>query len=195
MPIISQHRLLLFALLTTVLVSLGCDESSSEAESRIRVLLTDAPAELVEANVVIEEIALIGDGERVVLLADDPQPFNLLSLQDGITATLADVLIPDGSYNQLRVIVNEAASVVLDDGSTENLKIPSGSQSGIKILLPSFELTDDIVEVIVDFDVSKSFVKRGNSDKGYIFKPVLKPLSLLINNETVELPDDGDGDS
>ncbi len=174
----------------------GCDSSQSQAVSHIRVLLTDAPlGEILEAHVIIERVELIGSGERVVLLADAAQPFDLLTLQDGVTAPLAELDIPDGIYHQLRVLVHEEASVLLDDGTVEALKVPSGTQSGIKVPLPAFEVNEDVVEVTVDFDVSASFVKRGNSGQGYIFKPVLKPIALVINGEAValgEIADEGE---
>jgi len=174
----------------------GCDSSPSPAVSHIRVLLTDAPlGEILEAHVIIERVELIGSGERVVLLADEAQPFDLLTLQDGVTAPLAELDIPDGTYHQLRVLVHEEASVVLDDGTVEVLKVPSGTQSGIKVPLPALEVNEDVVELTIDFDVSASFVKRGKSGKGYIFKPVLKPLALVVNGEAValgEIADEGE---
>lgn len=179
-------------LLLTMMALSGCDSTDMDAdnESRVRILLTDAPADFVEANVLIERVELLGEGDRVVLLADEPQPFDLLTLQDGITAILADEDIPNGTYTQVRVIVNEEASVLFDDGTTEALKIPSGSQSGIKMNLPTLDLDDDLIIVTIDFDVDASFVKRGNSGKGYIFKPVIKPLAITINGEEVLLEDD-----
>ena len=185
--------LMLGLILSTTALS-GCDSSQSSAESHIRILLTDAPRdEIVEANVIIERVELLGSGERLVLLADAPQPFDLLTLQNGVTATLADLDIPDGTFHQLRVLVNEEATVLLDDGTVETLKIPSGTQSGIKILLPQLVLNEDVVVVTIDFDVSASFVKRGNSGKGYIFKPVLKPDALVINGEAVDLDEEEEG--
>ena len=108
--------------LLSVMTLIGCDSALPEpATSRIRIFLTDAPrGEMVEANVLIERVELLGEGERVELLADDPQPFDLLTLQDGVTASLADVDVPDGTYHQNRIIVSEEATVVLDDGTVEN---------------------------------------------------------------------------
>ncbi len=50
--------------------------------------------------------------------------------------------------------------------------------------LPVFEIegNDDLVVITIDFDAEDSFVKAGNSGK-YIFRPVLKPLSIKINGE------------
>lgn len=196
----SNHLTLVLGLILLPLA--GCDSADADTEipqdSHIRVLLTDAPLnDIVEAHVLIERVEVLGTGERITLLTDGPQPFDLLTLQEGVTAPLADLNIPDGTYTGLRLIVGEEASVLFDDGTVEALKIPSGSQSGIKIPLPALELTEDVVEVTIDFDVSESFVKRGNSGKGYIFKPVLKPLAVMINGEDVDLSsvvgDDDDG--
>ena len=81
--------------------------------------------------------------------------------------------------------------MVLDDSTEANLTEPNGNQNGIKLPLPALEINEDVVEITIDFDVSKSFVKRGNSGKGYIFKPVLKPIALSINGEDIDL-DDGE---
>lgn len=167
----------------------GCDSTADDPQmSRVRVLLTDAPAEdFAEANVTIERVEFLNEEDAVVLLTDDPEPFDLLTLQDGTTALLADLEIPNDTYHGIRIIVNEEAHVVYVDGTTEDLKVPSGSQTGIKVNLPPIEVDDDLVEVTIDFDLEGSFVKRGNSGKGYIFKPVLKPLALSINEEDVDL--------
>ena len=174
----------------------GCDGvTESEGDSHVQVLLTDAPAdEITEAHVVIERVELLGMDETQLLLLDDPEPFDLMTLRDGVTATLADLDIPDGTYTQLRVIVNEEAFVAFDDGTEATLKVPSGSQTGIKIPLPTLDLADDFVEITVDFDVNDSFVKRGNSGKGYIFKPVLKPAAVYVDGEPLDIEIDEDED-
>jgi hypothetical protein len=171
----------------------GCDTSDPgpDAQSRIQVLLTDAPLdEIVAAEVVVLRVELLGEGDRVLLLADDPQPFDLMTLQAGVTAPLADLDIPDGTYHQLRVVVADTASVTFSDGEVEALTVPSGTQTGIKINLPALSVDEDVVEVTVDFDVEDSFVRRGNSGKGYIFKPVLRPLAVVVNGESMPLEDE-----
>lgn len=168
----------------------GCDSSNADADhqSRVSILLTDAPADdIVEANVIIERVELLGEGGRAILLADEPQPFDLLTLQNGVTAVLADLDVPDDTYHQVRIVVHDEATVVFDDGTVEALKVPGGTETGIKINLPSLVIDDDLVVVTIDFDLADSFVKRGNSGKGYIFKPVLKPLAVEINGEDFDL--------
>ena len=74
--------------------------------------------------------------------------------------------------------------------------MPSGTETGIKVLLNEFEIANDadLVEVLIDFDVAASFVKAGASGQ-YIFKPVIKPLSLEVNGIQEDLSEDeGNGD-
>ena len=55
------------------------------------------------------------------------------------------------------------------------MKVPSGYESGIK-LVRTFTITEgDITELILDFDAAKSIVKAGNSGK-YILKPTIKVI-------------------
>jgi len=155
-------------------------------------LLTDAPFPfdlVAEANVMIENVSLKGTGADSVLLSDAAQPFNLLELQNGVTAPLADLEVAAGTYTQLRLVVGDSASIELKSGDEYRLKIPSGSQSGIKIQLGNLTLEDgDLAQITIDFDVEDSFVVQGNPEtpagiKGFIFKPVVKTKSVEINGE------------
>ncbi len=185
-----------FAVVVAVAVVLaGCDvlSSSDPVEGQMRVLMTDAPADIAEAHVTIVRVELVGGEGGPLVLSDEHQEFDLLTLQDGVTAELADVTIPEGSYHQLRIIVDEEAYLLFEDGSETTLKVPSGTETGIKIQLPEFDIADDsdAVEVLVDFDVEQSFVWAGASGK-YLFKPVIKPEYIEINGVFNDLSDDDD---
>lgn len=201
----------------------ACDSTTPRAEgdARVHILLTDAPFpfELVaEANVTIERVFLLRDegdfeGEDfenddfeeredgIVLLTDEPQRFNLLQLRDGVTAELAQLDVPAGDYRQIRLIVSEDAEVVLNDGTVYDLRVPSGTQTGIKIPLPTLALEDeDLAIVTLDFDVGRSFVVQGNPDtpagiRGFTFKPVVKPIALRVDGEVMPIPDDAEEDA
>lgn len=194
MTITTKHFLpLLFTGLLAVAVLLtGCDGlSGSDTEGRMVVRMQDNPDDILEAWVTIERLELVGE-DGVVLLSDEVQDYDLLTLQDGVTATLADTPVPAGTYSQLRIIVAEESEVLLQDEETlVTLKVPSGTETGIKVLLSEFEIASDadLVEVLVDFDVAASFVKAGASGK-YIFKPVIKPLTLEVNGIQEDLSDD-----
>ena len=152
--------------------------------SRVRLHLTDGPDPAIESAVVwISSAFLIpGADSQPVVLTDEQQEYDLLQLQNGVTALLGDSLVPAGQYSQLRLVVDSArltlaAGVTFDDGSsTKSLKVPSGSESGIKVSFPGqLDLTDSS-EVVVDFDVAKNFVFQGppSGPKSVLFTPHLK---------------------
>jgi len=107
-----------------------------------------------------------------------------LDLTNGVTEELADIDVPVGTYDQIRVYV-KGVDVVLTDGRTFDLKVPSGEQSGIKIFIdPGITVSGGLsTDLLLDFDVSQSFVATGNIDAvdgitGFNFKPVIKVSNL-----------------
>ncbi len=181
------------ALGAAVLVA-ACDTNSvADQTGEITVFIKDEPFpfDLVDSAVVsINQVELIGEDttENFILLTDIAQTFNLLELRDGVVDTLASMPIPFGLYRGLRVVVDEDAYVRLKDGRIFRMKTPSGTTSGIKVHLPEFEIGElgDEVEVVVDFNVEKSFVLQGNAStpagiKGFLFKPVVKAESFALN--------------
>lgn len=180
----------------------GCDGflGSSPVEGQMRVLMTDAPGDILEANVTIERVEVVGEDEETVVLTSESQEFDLLELQEGVTAELADVSIPEGEYNQLRIVVAEEANVGLEGEDEEEilyetLKVPSGTETGIKIQLPEFDISEesDEVEVLVDFSVEESFVKAGSTET-YLFKPVIKREYFELNGVSEEGDEENGGD-
>jgi hypothetical protein len=168
------------------------DEHHSESTTgKLRIQLTDAPfpTDLVaEANVTINKIEIRkaneDEGNPFITLSEEERSFNLLDLTNGVTAGLVDMEIEAGSYDLIRLHVAEA-SVVLSDGTTYDLKIPSGDQTGIKVYMePSLVVAGGLSsDLLLDFDVSKSFVVQGNPNtpagiNGFIFKPVIKASNL-----------------
>ncbi len=184
------------------LVASGCGNDATGVGSpttdasaaTVRVLLTDAPSDYIaSAEVDIGAVELVSaDGAHVTLSDDGTDGFvNLLDFQDAATMQLAEADIEPGSFSQLRLIVEAARVQLADgyafrDGSTEkDLKVPSGAQTGIKLNLQSadgggpLEIVPGETVLVLDFDVSKSFVMLGNFETpagvhGVIFKPTIK---------------------
>lgn len=179
----------------------SCDQMNDTENSgngKVVLSLTDAPfpVSLVDQAVVsIDKIEIRTkavkatteeeadkESQYVVLYEGAEKEFDLLDLQNGVTAELLSLDILPGSYDFIRMHITKAA-VILQDGTKFDLKIPGGSKSGLKI-----KITPDLViesgvesEVVLDFDVSKSFVAQGNIKskngiKGFIFKPVLRAV-------------------
>lgn len=147
-----------------------------------RVLLTDSPSDQLDSAVVyISQVYLQGDDGRQVI-SDSAMSFDLLVLQNGVTAELADSVVPTGSYEQLRLIVDSARAVLKapltfrDGSTTAAMKVPSGSSSGLKVKFGGPIVVDSgEVVVVIDFDVSRSFVFQGPpwAPKSVSLKPVI----------------------
>jgi hypothetical protein len=122
-------------------------------------------------------------------VATPMKTYNLLKLVNGLTEILGENELEAGTYHQVRLIIGKTAEsenningvphpyanyVVLADDSYVELKIPSGSQSGEK-LVHNFDVAEgSFVELVLDFDACKSVVETG-SEK-YILKPTIKVI-------------------
>lgn len=200
-------RLAVSLLLGMVVLTLGlvaCNDSDGvmgTGTSQVRVMLTDAPSDLIESAVVtISRVYLTGeDGTDVDLrsASDEPLTFDLLDLRNGVEAFLADRRVPAATYGQLRLVVTDAEVTLVDgitfeDGtSTRELQVPSGAQSGIKVQLPAPIDADEgeVTIVVVDFDVEQNFVVQQNATSPTEVKDVLfTPLLHEKRREEAPIP-------
>lgn len=188
------YILAVIAAAALTLISCSKEEGPlEEGKGRINVHLTDAPFPIgmvSSTEVTIDKVEIRqslesgseSDEGTFILLAEGEMTFDLLELTNGITEQIASADLPAGSYDMIRLHVN-GSTVTLKDGTTFDLKIPSGSTSGLKIKIePVIQLTEgETSDVLLDFDLSKSFVVNGNINgiiKGFIFKPVVRGVLL-----------------
>jgi hypothetical protein len=117
-----------------------------------------------------------------------PQTFNLLELVNGIIADLGAVELEAGHYNQMRLMLgtepvgeqHDYPNYLILKGDDEQipLKVPSGYQTGIK-LVKGFDIEHKgSTELVLDFDALKSIVKAGKSGK-YLLKPTIKVIESV----------------
>ena len=184
-------------------ISACSDSTGPEANARIEVFLTDAPAGYLEkAEVCVSQVYLQGgeseDSGRTILWeahpdAVDPVPFqcpDLLQLE-GVEVSLmpGGVEVAPGTYGQLRLLLASAhvelkAGYTFTDGSTAmELSVPSGEQTGIKVLLsaPIVLEPETLTEITVDAPVEDNFRIQGNPEspagiQGVLFTPVLREI-------------------
>jgi hypothetical protein len=182
---------------------LSCSDSSGpEGTARVSILLTDAPGDVLEAVVTIEQVYLQGGsdeseaegegGGRVNLLAA-PVTVDLLTLADEWMPLVEDAEIPAGNYGQLRFVVTGAYLRVagetgdriyatsadyagLPDGAVVegSLQTPGFSHSGLKVNFPGGLTVDDETALLVDFDVADSFGHQAGQSGKWVMHPVLK---------------------
>jgi hypothetical protein len=137
-------------------------------------------------------------------VATPMKTYNLLKLVNGVTEILGEDELEAGTYQQIRLIIGKTAEsenningephpdanyVVLNDGSYVHLKIPSGYQTGVK-LVHNFKVEDgSFVELVLDFEACKSVVETG-SEK-YILKPTIKVIETENKSDVYgEVTDD-----
>lgn len=192
----------------TVFTSCTDNNDKNSDYGRLSVNLTDAPFPhdlVAEANVTIFKVEARYKGEAgmtsevgdnttesamgaeeessFIVLMENEVEVNLLDLTNGVTQNLADLEVPVGTYDLVRVYVR-GVNIVLTDGTTFDLKVPSGEQTGIKVFIePGLVVNGGLsADLLLDFDVSKSFVAKGGSNFGNItgfnFKPVIKASNL-----------------
>ena len=169
------------------LIIFGCQESQDDPEvdsGRIFLRLTDAPFPhhlVSEVNITISKVLAKGNGASTDWeLSNSSLTVNLLELTNGITITLANTDIPEGSYAGLKLLIRKA-SVRLKDNSVLNLNLGTRNGQPHELYVPSaVEIKSGITtDLLLDFDVSRSFIPRystGSDSRiaGFIFKPVVK---------------------
>ena len=199
----------LFGLLILLIgLMCGCNESINgdgpETKSgKVTLSITDAPfpSDKVElVNVAIdmvrlkiaenEEVADEGeegsdDGSGFITLEVD-KTFNLLELGNGESEILGELEIPAGEYKEIRLHVVDAKIKLVDIVEEMDIKIPGGSSSGLKIKIkPSLIINEgEEYDVLLDFDVSRSFLVKGNPKKGeikgFMFKPIIRATNMAL---------------
>ena len=196
----SVGRRLAACLVVGILAASACSNTAGISTSKVQILLTDAPSDMIaSAEVWISHVYLQGrigepeedGGGRVDLFNDPESPhhYDLLELQDGLTADLTGfVEIEAGLYKGLRLVVDRARVTLVEglafpgDTDTAILMVPSGSESGIKVALNDRinAAEGQSTTLTVDFDVDRNFVIQGGEGEsaiqGVLFTPVLLEL-------------------
>jgi hypothetical protein len=189
-------RKILLSIFAAALVLSGCNKSNvgPAGTGRLSIKITDDPFNIsyVEsATVTITKVELrkTGDttGNPFMVLTEDPVTIDLSKLRNGIASELVNMEIPQGDYDLVRLYVDQASLKIIDQPVEYNLKVPSGGQTGIKVFIkPALRVDGGLTtELLLDFDLSRSFVMRGNMASsagvnGFIFKPCIR----ATNNTT-----------
>lgn len=109
-----------------------------------------------------------------------PRQIDLMQQQGGNSASLlSGVSLPAGNYAWIRLMIASTGNTItLSDGSVHPLVIPSGDESGLK-LVHGFTVADGgVVDFTIDFDLRRSVILANGQ---YFLKPVLR----LMNNVDV----------
>jgi hypothetical protein len=187
--------LLAGALVMAAGIAACADSSTSSGSGQLTIQLTDKPFPFSDVkNVDVFVVRIDGRMEDAdsAEAADDSDhdwktlvspnaSIDLLTLTGGKTANLGVVTLPEGNYRGFRMILDtDKSGVTLKDGSEPDVKWPSAGKNGIKINLNEpVVIGPGSANMLIDFDVGRSFVMRGNSvsQNGLLFKPVIHAVT------------------
>jgi hypothetical protein len=175
---------------TSVFVLLGlsaCGGSDSTGAS-MSLSVGDAPIDGAEKVVVaFTGVELVpNSGNPVTVTFPSPKTIDLLNDSGTASAQLFSEPIPAGSYGQIRLMVvadgdPSNSYMILSDGSMHGLRVPSGSETGLK-LISGFDVPiSGVVDYTIDFDLRKAIT----CPPGQAPACILKPVERLVDNTTV----------
>jgi hypothetical protein len=187
---------LILVMLSLIVFSfVSCEKDSDKGT--LKLSITDAPVDMDEVSAVYITITDIqyhlGGGENDFESFTDfqgPKLFNILDLTRGATELLGNLEMEPGTYTQLRFILdapeygtgtpqNPGCYIEFNNGTSEPLFVPSGSQSGFKGVGAFKVPANGTVEVTADFDMRKSVVHTSTMGM-YILKPTVR---LIVDQQ------------
>jgi hypothetical protein len=208
-----NRRLLVGLFIAGAMIAWACSGDGMTGPGRgqgmLAMKLTDAPVPLdsvKEVNVFIEridarrahaEVALVDDdmdgdhdedhdrpdSTQWVTIASPNQTFNLLNLQNGVTAFLGATPVDTGNFKAVRLIIDPAKStIVLKDGtiltatSTPPIEFENRHRHGLLVELnePIEVHEKQTTTIVLDFRLGESVTLLGRSVRdGFFFRPVV----------------------
>ncbi|MCK4515356.1 MAG: DUF4382 domain-containing protein [Spirochaetaceae bacterium] len=173
-----------FILILFVLaLAAACDNGPTDEETTgvgtIRVETFDAPpsADVEKILLTITEVSVHNTDAEWIILAQPNTCVDFLELINGATAALVDTTLEPGQYTQMRLVVADTNEVVVD-GEPHYLFVPSGEQSGVKLNLNFTVVAGELMEIMLDFDASKSITW---TPKKYLLRPVFKAFKKVLS--------------
>ncbi len=180
----------------------GSGDGSTGGRGTLSLSLTDATTDQYQAiYITIDDIQIhLGGDEddggnwQSVDMPASPMTLDLLQLVNGVRENLGLTDMPAGRYTQMRLIIGRIpdgslnilsqshpyANYLILQGnpaSVKELKIPSGFNTGVK-LVNGFEIqADQTTELVLDFDAGRSIVEAGNSGNWHL-KPTIKVTEM-----------------
>jgi len=170
--------LLLAFVAVTMFISCSDDDSpSSDQNARVKISMTDAPGDYDKVFIDVLDVKIKADAaadeEGWESLSNvQPGVYDLLTLTGGVTQLLANAEVPAGFLGQIRLILGNDNSVVIN-GESQALATPSAQQSGLKLQINQELEAGMEYEYLLDFDVDQSVVSAGASG-GFNLKPVIR---------------------
>jgi hypothetical protein len=182
-----MRKILIITLFLLTLFILNNCENSTNSDTntaKLAVYLTDATAHYDSVIIVFSEISAHIDSQWVHV-SQQPRRVDLLDWSNGETLLLGSADVPAGKYTQIRIKIDSAFVGV--DGEVHQMKVPSGSQTGLK-LGPEFTIADgSTYELVLDFDANRSVVRQGprHNPHSYSLKPHIRMIAHAVSGSII----------
>ncbi len=180
----------LVGLLTaTAFAVAACGGGSSGPTGQMTLAVGDAPVDGAQAVVVKftgVELTSNSGSNPVDVTFTTPKTIDLLNQSGMASAVLFSQPIPAGDYGQIRLMVvadgNPSNSyITLTDGTIHGLQVPSGSETGLKLVSGFTVPSSGVVDYTIDFDLRQAITCPPGQSPACI----LKPVERLVDNTTV----------
>ncbi|MFW6237947.1 MAG: DUF4382 domain-containing protein [Halanaerobiales bacterium] len=197
-----KKYLILTTVLLLILGTAACSNLGGDEDGELVMSLADKPVNGVEQVLVtIDEVQVKREDTEWTTLNDfsdegGEKEFDLMDLRFD-EELLGQEMLPTGNYEQIRLIVaadeaedkedgkpltdkySEKSKVVYEDGTTDEIFIPSGTQTGLKIS-HNFRIEENtITRLLLDADVSKIMHQTGENEL------ILRPTAIDVVDEVV----------
>jgi hypothetical protein len=165
---------------------------SDSGSSTMNLALTDGTVDGA-SHVVIDftgvELQPSGSGPAITFNFSSPKSIDLLTLQNGNTATLlSGTSVPAGHYDWIRLLLNVgsndvvAGSYIEINGAQYPLIVPSGEQTGLK-LVQGFTMTaNQVANFTIDFVLEQAVTAPPGQQVGGVQAYLVRPALRLIDN-------------
>ena len=166
----------------------GGDSGMSGGMGQMSLAVADAPVDGAQAVVVkFTAVELTANGgSPTTITLPQPKTIDLLNQSGMASAVLFDQPIPAGSYGQIRLMVvadgNPSNSyITFSDGTMHGLLVPSGSETGLKLVSGFTVPSGGVVDYTIDFDLRQAIT----CPPGQAPACILRPAQRLVENTQV----------
>ena len=199
---LTMHKSVRVGVLAAGALALAACGGSDDKTGVLSLKITDSPVDDATEVVVVftgVELKRAGDAPFSIdycgegdILSECQKHIDLLTLQDGVTDDLlANEEVPAGQYEWLRLKVlaeqdtMDGSYIAFEDGTENALYVPSGAQTGLKLVRPFVVAQGGTTRLVVDFDIRKSVIAPPGLQPNYLLKPTLRLVDEMLTG-TIE---------
>ncbi|MDP3734449.1 MAG: DUF4382 domain-containing protein [Nanoarchaeota archaeon] len=175
-----KHKLLMILVIVSLALLLGCvpqqvpeetPEGTGVEEGRVVFTITDAAANMSAVTsimVTVDSVQVHSAEKGWVTVSSEQKTYDLLQLKaEASHGLLADVMLEEGTYQQVRLDISNV--VVVDAAGEHEAKLPSGE---LKIVGDLVVTADSTSTASFDFIADESLHVTGQGE--YILAPVVQ---------------------